>query len=211
MVSQKEIVEGLRNCHTTLMLQANPNDGHATHFRRYVDLLIKRIQAHGIAPPDGFAIVPIITEATPFNCGINGDPPQVDHAWIPSTRELQTKVSTVSIGTHKALRNKLAATFIISKTHEENAEKLNNMVNQLKAENEALRTEVAASAKREESTRTSNNNLHKMLNDANLEIEELQLFCDALPGTAPRRTEGKYNDNKVTMRLLTYFATRTGS
>ena len=22
-------------------------------------------------------------EATPFNCGINGDPPQVDHAWTP--------------------------------------------------------------------------------------------------------------------------------
>ena len=35
------------------------------------------------APPEGYAIVPIITESTPFSCGINGDPPQVDNAWTP--------------------------------------------------------------------------------------------------------------------------------
>ena len=45
--------------------------------------MAERIEAHGIAPPDGFVLVPIITEATPFNCGINGDPPQVDPAWAP--------------------------------------------------------------------------------------------------------------------------------
>lgn len=45
--------------------------------------LAARIEREGIAPPDGYAIVPIITESTPFSCGINGDPPQVDNAWTP--------------------------------------------------------------------------------------------------------------------------------
>lgn len=45
--------------------------------------LANRIEQHGIAPPDGMVLVPIITEATTFNCKINGDPPQVDHAWTP--------------------------------------------------------------------------------------------------------------------------------
>lgn len=45
--------------------------------------LVSRIKSHGIAPPDGMVLVPIITEATTFNCKINGDQPQVGHAWTP--------------------------------------------------------------------------------------------------------------------------------
>lgn len=58
-------------------------DAHGGYCLTTYEVLAERIREHGIAPPDGFRLVPIITEATPFSCGINGDPPQVDNAWTP--------------------------------------------------------------------------------------------------------------------------------
>lgn len=74
-VTQKEIVEALR-AYDKAMVECG--------YELAVDKTVAdRIEAEGIKPPEGYAIVPIITEATPFSCGINGDPPQVDNAWTP--------------------------------------------------------------------------------------------------------------------------------
>lgn len=85
---------------------------------------------------------------------------------------------------------------------------LENAHVELQAMNAELRAQLEALTKAKDSIASTNSHMHTQLSEKNLEIEELQTFCDMLPDAAPRRQPDTYRDTRVGMRLLAYFAAK---